>query len=135
MNSKKKPKFFRRAWNKVIRIGKQSKKKRKWRRAYGIDNKMRLKEKAYGKMPSIGYGADRKDKGKIDGSYVVRVESVKELEKIEGKEIIIGKVGKRKRQEIIKKANEMKLKILNKYPKEKVKKVEEKDKEKKDATS
>ncbi len=115
MNDKKKPKFFRRTWNKVIRMGKQSKKKRKWRRAYGRDNKMRLKEKAYGKMPSIGYGACRKDKDKINGMIVMKVANINDLKKIKEGGIIIGSVGKKKRQEIIKKADEMKLKILNKY--------------------
>ncbi len=125
---KKKPKFYRRAWNKMIKLGKQTKKKRKWRRAYGRDNKMRLKEKAYGKMPSIGYGADKNNKGRICGIDFVRIENVKMLDGIKKKGIIIGNVGKRKRAEIIKKAGEMKLTILNRY-------LKTKDKEKEDAIS
>ena len=46
-------------------------------------------------------------------------------------EILIGKIGKKKRTEIIKKANEMKIKILNKYKK----KSKKENLEEKDATS
>jgi ribosomal protein L32E len=72
---------------------------------------------------------------------MVRIENVKELEKVfaasgipskkgtkfpasSGKDIgiMIGRVGEKKRKEIIAKANEMKIKILNKYKKVEVKK-------------
>ena len=50
----------------------------------------------------------------------IRVENIKDLENVQkGEGVLIGKVGAKKRMEIIKKANEMKLKILNKYRKPK----------------
>jgi len=112
---RKKPKFYRRCWNKVIRMGKTTKKKRKWRRAYGRDSKVRLKERGYAKSPGIGYGNIKKEKGKISGFKFVKIENIKEMEKIKEGAIIIGSVGKKKRQEIIKKAEGLGLKILNKY--------------------
>jgi len=112
---KKKPKFYRRCWNKVIRMGKTTRKKRKWRRAYGRDSKVRLKERGYAKSPGIGYGNIKKEKGKISGIKFAKVENIKALEKIKEKGIIIGRIGKRKKQGIIKKAEELGLKILNKY--------------------
>jgi ribosomal protein L32E len=46
----------------------------------------------------------------------IRVENVAELSGIQkGQGVIVGRVGKRNRKEIIAKANEMKLTILNKY--------------------
>ena len=115
---RKKAKFFRRDWNKKIKLGKTLKKKRKWRAAKGRDNKMRLEERGYARTPKIGWRADKRIRGKIDGFDVKRVENLKELEEVKkGEAIIIGKIGKKKRKEIIKKANEMKLPILNKYHK------------------
>ena len=50
----------------------------------------------------------------------MRVENLMQLEKVEkGKGVIVGKVGKKKRQEILEKAKEKGLKIINKYRKEK----------------
>jgi len=112
----KKPKFYRSAWNKIKKF--RTKKKLKWRRAYGGDNQRRLKKKGYAAIPRIGYGNPKKDKGKIKGMDFVRVENLKDLEKVKTKGIVIGNIGKKKRLEIIKKAGEMKLEILNKYKEE-----------------
>ncbi len=47
---------------------------------------------------------------------MVRVENVKDLESVKkGAGIVVGKVGGKKKKEIIAKANEMKIKILNRY--------------------
>ncbi len=43
----KKKKFLRRNWNKYKRIGKGNKKKQKWRKPRGRDNKMREKRRGY----------------------------------------------------------------------------------------
>jgi len=113
---RKKPKFLRRDWHKKIKLGKTIKKKRKWRAPKGRDNKMRLREKGYPRVPSIGWGSDKKTRGLINGMRAIRVENAKQLEKLkEGDGVIIGKVGKKKRQELIKLAEKMKIKILNKY--------------------
>ena len=115
---RKKPNFFRRNWDKKIKLGKSIKKKRKWRRAKGRDNKIRLKEKGYPTKPTIGWGADKKIKNKINGIITQRIENLQELNKIKkGAGIIIGKIGMKKRQDIIKTANEKGIIILNKYRK------------------
>jgi len=116
MENRKKPKFRRKDWNKKLKLGKKAKKKRKYRAPRGIDNKIRLKEKAYAQMPSIGWGSDKKTRGKIKGVEVKRIENIKQLNDVKkGQGIIIAKLGKRKKQEIIKKAKGMKIIILNKY--------------------
>ena len=72
--------------------------------------------------PKIGWGAENEVKGFVSGMKTIRVENVAEVEAVKkGQGIIIAKVGKKKRMDMIAKANEMKIQILNKY-----KKVEEK---------
>ncbi|MCD6478212.1 MAG: 50S ribosomal protein L32e [Candidatus Aenigmarchaeota archaeon] len=88
-----------------------------WRKPRGLDNKMRKKLKGKGKMPSIGYGSPN-DKKFIhpSGLIEVLVENVKNLENINPKKECIRirkSVGKKKREEIIKKAKEIGIKILN----------------------
>ncbi len=113
-----KPKFLRNDWHKKIRLGRTVKKNRKWRGAKGRHNKLRLNRKGHSQRPKIGWGAECKIKGFVGGLEVVRVETLKALESLKkGVGIIIGSVGKKKRKEIIVKANEMKIKVLNKYKK------------------
>ena len=113
-----KPIFLRQGWNRYIRLGKQIKKKRKWRHAGGGDSKTRLKERGKPARPTIGWGSAHQIRGKIAGLVPVRVESLAEFAKIQDKEthgVIIASVGRKKRVELTKKANDMGLKILNKY--------------------
>ena len=115
---RKKPKFLRTDWHKKIRLGRGVKKNQKWHGAKGRQNKLRLNRKGRMQRPKIGWGADTKNKGFVDGLEVVRVENLSELSKVKkGYGIIIARVGAKKRVEIIAKANEMKIKILNKYRK------------------
>lgn len=113
---RKKPKFLRTDWHKKIRLGRGVKKNQKWHGAKGRQNKLRLGRKGRMQRPKVGWGADAKNKNFVNGVEAVRIENVAGLSKIKKDfGIIIGKVGMKKRTEIIAKANEMKLKILNKY--------------------
>ncbi|MCK5321087.1 50S ribosomal protein L32e [Candidatus Pacearchaeota archaeon] len=113
-----KPKFLRNDWHKKIRLGRTVKKNRKWRGAKGRHNKLRLNRKGHSQRPKIGWGAEVKTKGFVDGIEAVRVETLKALESLKKDVgIIIGSVGKKKKEAIIAKANEKKIKILNKYRK------------------
>ncbi|MDO8517209.1 MAG: eL32 family ribosomal protein [Nanoarchaeota archaeon] len=116
---RKKPKFFRKDWNKKLRLGSKQKSKRKWKAAKGGDNKIRLKRRGYAQKVAIGWGADKKIKGKVEGFNVAYISVLKEVENVKkGEAIIINKnMGKRKRKEIIDKANQKGIKILNKYRK------------------
>ena len=128
-SGRNKPKFLRTDWHKKIKLGRGVKKNQKWHGAKGRQNKFRLCRKGRGQRPKIGWGAEGNTKGFIDGIEAVRVENVKMLEGLKGVGIIIGKVGEKKKTEIIKKANEMKLKILNRYRiKDKDNKVKSEDK-------
>ena len=122
VTKRKKPKFLRTDWHKKIRLGRGVKKNQKWHGAKGRQNKLRLNRKGRMQRPKIGWGAENEVKGFVSGMKTIRVENVAEVEAVKkGQGIIIAKVGKKKRMDMIAKANEMKIQILNKY-----KKVEEK---------
>ena len=117
MEKRKVPKFYRRDWYKVLRLGKKSKKKRIWRDSKGRHSKVRLKVKGKPKRPTVGYGEAKELHGLVDGIkpvLVINIEKLKEISKGEGV-IVSGKLGKRKRNAILEEARKMNLKVLNKY--------------------
>lgn len=120
IEKRKKPLFLRVQWRRFSRLGARRRKKQKWRYPKGGDSKTRKRKKGYPTRPSIGWRNPKEVRGKIDGKDFVRIENLKDLENLKkGQAIIIASVGKKKREEIIKKANEIGLIILNKYKKEK----------------
>jgi large subunit ribosomal protein L32e len=109
MNPRKKPEFKRHAAY-TKRVSKS------WRRPRGRDNKMRIKEKAKGKRPSIGFGAPKSLRGlHPSGFKEVLVANVNDLMKLNKNEAarISSKVGKKKKVEIVNKAKELGIKVLN----------------------
>ena len=107
-------KFVRRIWNRYSKLGKRRKKKQVWRKPTGRDNKMREKRRGYPVVVSTGYQKAKKIKGRIKGKKPITVSSIKDLEKIKKNEIIIlGRMGKKKKIEISKKAKEKGLEIYN----------------------
>jgi len=107
---KKKPEFKRQEYFKHKRL------KKKWVKPRGKRSKIRMGEKARGKKPSPGFSSPRKVRG-LDrhGLKEIVVSNPAGLSK-EMKDssiIIAATVGKRKRNEIIKKAEELGLKISN----------------------
>jgi len=111
VNPKKKPKFKRWLSSSLGRV------KESWRRPRGSQSKVRKKLKGKIKMPSIGYRAPKNLRYlHPSGFKEVLVHNIKELEKIDPKKEAIKiahTVGKKKRKEIIEKAKELKIKILN----------------------
>jgi len=108
----KKPVFIRQDTNKKKRL----RNKACWRKPKGRHSKMRLGKAGHESMPSLGWGSPKEVKGlHKSGLMPVLIFSLKDLEKIkEGKGAVIGNsVGTRKRIELIKKAEERGLKILN----------------------
>ncbi|MCD6381221.1 MAG: 50S ribosomal protein L32e [Candidatus Odinarchaeota archaeon] len=109
---KKRPKFIRQESWRYVRIDKS------WRRPKGIDNKVREKRKGYIKMPSVGYRGPKKVRGlHPSGLEEVIVHNVKELSGLDPSVHavrIAHTVGRKKRLMIVEKAEELKLKVLNK---------------------
>lgn len=112
MNPRKKPKFLRQVWHVYKRLQKV-----KWRKPRGLQSKLRQKIKSKGKMPSKGYGAPKDLRFLHPSGYrEVLIHNIKELEMLNPEKEaarIASNVGKKKRAEIIKKAEELKIKLLN----------------------
>jgi len=102
-------KFLRRTWNRYSKLGKGRKKKQIWKKPTGRDNKMREKRRGYPAVVSIGYKKSKKLRKNI---FVLR--NSKDLERVKKNEVvIIGRVGKKKKIEMLQKAKEKKISVQN----------------------
>ncbi|MEM4625284.1 MAG: eL32 family ribosomal protein [Candidatus Pacearchaeota archaeon] len=106
-------KFLRRNTTQYLRLGKKRKKLQKWRRPRGRHNKMRERRAGYPSVVSIGYRKNKNERGKINGDEVIFVRNLEEMKKLENKKVILGKVGMKKKIQLIKLAKERNIKILN----------------------
>ena len=108
---KAKPRFKRQE------LGRQPLLKDTWRRPRGRHSKLRIREKARGKRPSIGFRSPKAVHGlNRKGFREVIVSNPSQLENINPREemiIISGTVGKKKRFEIMEAANKRDLKVTN----------------------
>lgn len=106
--------FLRRIWSRHSKLGKKRKKKQKWKNPTGRDNKMREKRRGYPAVVSKGYRNNKTERGKVTGKVPIRVHNEKDLKGI-GKNsiVIIGKVGEKRKLELMKKLTEMKAEIQN----------------------
>ena len=124
MNPKKKPNFIRQSGHAYVRLGD------KWRRPRGTHSKLKIKQEGKGFIPNPGYGAPRSMRHKHpSGLGEVMVHNSQEVQKIDPKTQagrIAASVGRKKKFEIFKKAEEMKIRILN-PPKGKAKIVGQKN--------
>ena len=103
--------FARRGWYLFSKLGRGRKKKMKWRAPLGRHGKMREKRGGADKTVMIGYGTK-------DRKLITVVSNLKELEKTKIKEVFLSStLGKKKRIEMLKKAKEMGIKILNRMEK------------------
>jgi large subunit ribosomal protein L32e len=107
----KKPPFMRQESWRYARIDES------WRRPRGLDNKMRRKMRGVPKMPKIGYKGPRRVRGlHPSGFKEVLIYRVKDLEMVDPEREavrIAGTVGRRKRLEMIKRADELDIRVLN----------------------
>lgn len=110
---RKKPDFIRQGGKNLKRLGK------KWRRPRGIHSKLRKHKKAKGFSPHPGYGSPVSFRYlHPSGFKEVLVYNVEDLERIDPSKQacrIASTVGKKKRIEIMKKTEELKIKVLNPF--------------------
>lgn len=107
-------KFIRRDYKRFFKLGKNRKNKQVWRRARGIHNKIRKNRFGYPSAPTIGYGTPRSEFGLVGGLKPVLVHNPSELSRVgKGSIVILARVGAKKKLELIKQAEEMKIKIFN----------------------
>lgn len=107
----KKPDFIRQESWRYKRV------KPSWRRPKGIDSKMRLKRKGWPKSVDVGYRSPKEVRGlHPSGFEEVIVHNVKDLEEVEPDQAarIAHTVGMKKRTQIIERAEELKIYVLNK---------------------
>lgn len=124
-------KFIRRTHSRYSKLGLRRKKKQVWRRPTGRDNKMREKRRGYPVIVSIGYRTEKTGRGLIEGKEQIMINNVKDLGKVRKEQIaILGKVGKKKKLDIAKKAKEKGITIYNLNVKKTLKKAERKTKKK-----
>ena len=129
-------KFIRSKWRTYSKLGKKRKKKQVYRKPKGRDNKMKENRKGNPTKVKIGYKKQKAKKQEIK-----TIKSIKELsglKEIKNEKIILTKLGKKKKIEIVKKAKQMGIKFeninINKFLKkietERQKKEEEKQEKK-----
>ena len=123
---RKKPIFLRQEWFRLKSLGK------KWRRPRGKQSKLRKHIKGKGFIPRPGYGSPKAVKAMHPcGLKEILVHNLKELQNIDPKKECArfsSTLGIKKRIEILKFANENKIKVLNPQRIEKpVKKIKKKD--------
>ena len=109
--NRKRPKFLREEHWRYKRLGK------KWRRPKGIDSAMRHKRRGKPKVVEVGYRNPRKVRGlHPSGLNVVHVYNPSMLDEVdpETSAVMIGRtVGRRKRLQIIDRAEELGIRVLN----------------------
>ena len=109
----KKPDFIRQDYQRRKRLGR----KLKWRKPKGIHSKIRHHFKGRRKMPSPGYKSPRKVKGlHASGLKIVSISSldgIKNINKEFEGAVISKSIGTKKRLEILKRAKELGISVLN----------------------
>lgn len=131
INSKR-PKFRR---QETWRYKRLSGKKEKWRKAEGVDSKMRMKKKGWPKSPEVGYRGPKKVRNLHPSGYEeVIVFNADDLDNVDPKTQVVRiahVVGAKKRVEISARAEEKGVRILNprrvKETEEKMAEEEEKE--------
>jgi len=113
MLKRKKTKFIRQSGKNLKRLGK------KWRKPRGSQSKLRKYKKSRGFMPHPGYGSPKLIRGlHPSGLEDVLIYNQNELEKLNPEKQacrIASSIGKKKKIEIMKRAEELKIKILNPF--------------------
>ena len=121
----KKPDFIRQDYQRRKRLGR----KLKWRKPKGIHSKIRHQFKGRRKLPSPGYKSPILVRNlHSSGLKPINIHSLKDLEKIypQSEGIIVSKsVGMKKKLELLKKANELKLSVLNLNSSAQIRKIED----------
>lgn len=102
-------KFVRHVSFRHSKLGKGRKKKQVWRRPTGRDNKMREQRVGKPAVVKIGYKNAKKERENFK-----TVRSLQDLEGLQkGEKVVVGNIGTRKKAEIVKKLEDMKIEIQN----------------------
>ncbi|MCU0642609.1 MAG: eL32 family ribosomal protein [archaeon] len=106
--------FLRAETPRWLRLGKNRRKLRKWRRPRGKSNKIRLGRAGHPVGVSVGFKTPRKEAGRVLGLIPRLVHNIRELESLTKENAaILARIGAKKKIELIKRADELKIKVLN----------------------
>ncbi len=131
--AKKKPKFLRIGYTQYSKLGLRRKKKQKYRKAKGGENKVRLKMKGHLRNVSIGFRSEKKTRGLVNGLMPIRISSVEELKKLKKNEIgVAAKIGNKKKIEVAEYALKNNMRLINLNAKKFLEKTEEERKKSKE---
>ena len=120
-------KFQRTKFRAYVKLGKNQKSKRKYRKATGRHNKTRQKWKSRPPRVEIGYKNEAKKRGLINGKKPVMIKNIKDIEDMKENQIaIISKMGDKKKQEIAEAAQKKNIEIVNLNVKKFLRKMERK---------
>ena len=121
------PKFVRQESWRYVRLAEN------WRKPKGVDNKMRKQVSGVPPLVKVGYRGPKAARGLHPSGYRDRlIHNIRDLEKLDPKidAARIGhSVGRRKRIDIVGKANALGIKVLNKgnVPQESIQKAQDKE--------
>lgn len=110
----RKPRFVRSDTVRHLRLGKKRRTLQKWRRPRGRHSKIRRKRFSYPLKVSVGYKSPGSVAGRINSRVPVLVHNLRELEALTPQSsAIIARVGAKKKLELMKRAQEKKIAIVN----------------------
>lgn len=113
----KKPKFRAVDSHKYLRLGKRDKRKRKYKRPRGGENKIRLNRAGRLRKVKVGFKNKKSERGLIKNMKPVVVHNINDMKKIRENMIgIVAKIGSKKKKEIAEHALKNKVKLLNLNP-------------------
>jgi ribosomal protein L32E len=109
---RRKAKFLRTDFSKFSKLGVRRKKKQVYRKSKGRDNKIRLNMKGHTTNVRIGYRTKKQTRDLIDNLKPVMIHNIADLKKITKESIgIIGKIGSKKRKQILEQAQKDKVRL------------------------
>jgi large subunit ribosomal protein L32e len=104
----KKPAFLKQDAHKLKRL------KKNWRQPRGRHSKMRKKLRSYRRQPSMGFSSPKAVRNLTkEGHKLILVHNISDLDNLKEPITIAATVGNHKKIEMLKKAKEKKLKVLN----------------------
>lgn len=111
----KKLKFLRSDTVRHVRLGKTKRRLQKWRRPKGRHSKIRRKHVGYPVQPGIGYKRAASVSGLVKGKKPVHIVAEKDMVSLQKGQLIVisRRIGARKRLDLLKKAHELHLSVLN----------------------
>lgn len=114
MLKNRKPRFVRKDWRELSKLGMGRKKKQRWRKPKGRHNKLRAKKRSVGKMPGVGYRSPKSVRGTFQGLTPILIINENQLNNLkQGGMAVMASIGLKKKIQIATKAKQLGVKFAN----------------------